>query len=128
VNPRLQITEIEMAEEQTPPKLVVVGLDGSSNAEKALVWTIALARALDAEVIPVYALERPFVAYYPLAVAPPVELLEGWQDEVRGVFENEWCRPLKESRWSPTQPQTPPEFPSIKLLTERCKQPAALAA
>ena len=46
---------------------------------------------------PVYALERPFVAYYPLAVAPPVELLEGWQDEVRGVFENEWCRPLKES-------------------------------
>jgi hypothetical protein len=29
--------EIEMAEEQTPPKLVVVGLDGSSNAEKALV-------------------------------------------------------------------------------------------
>jgi nucleotide-binding universal stress UspA family protein len=86
-----------MAEEQMPPKLVVVGLDGSSNAEKALVWTIALARVLDAEVIPVYALERPFVAYYPLAVAPPVELLQGWQDEVRGVFEDEWCRPLKES-------------------------------
>jgi nucleotide-binding universal stress UspA family protein len=86
-----------MAEEQTPPNLIVVGLDGSSNAEKALVWTIALARVLGAEVIPVYALERPFVAYYPLAVAPPVELLQGWQEEVRNIVEDEWCRPLKES-------------------------------
>jgi hypothetical protein len=41
--------------------------------------------------------ERAFVAYYPLAVGPPIELLEGWQDDVRRVFEDEWCRPLKES-------------------------------
>jgi nucleotide-binding universal stress UspA family protein len=81
---------------------IVVGLDASQAAGRALTWAVELARALGAEVIAVHAVDLP----------PPVprsrnrrnsvregrEQLRGiWREERQEAFEV-WCAPLWESR------------------------------
>jgi nucleotide-binding universal stress UspA family protein len=58
--------EVEMAKEDRASRLIVVGVDGSPEAGKALDWAVDLARALQAEVVAVHSLEVPFAAHYPL--------------------------------------------------------------
>jgi nucleotide-binding universal stress UspA family protein len=67
---------------------IVVGIDGSDNARRALSWAVELALALDAEVIAVHA----------------VGLLErfgevaddaGRYSGARHEFDTEWCEPLE---------------------------------
>lgn len=55
-----------MAKEDRASRLIVVGVDGSPEAGKALDWAVDLARALQAEVVAVHSLEVPFAAHYPL--------------------------------------------------------------
>jgi nucleotide-binding universal stress UspA family protein len=89
--------EVEMAQEQVGRRLVMVGVDGSSEAARALQWAIEEAREHDAEVVAVHALETQFLAYYSLEAGVPVQLEERWREEIQRVFEEDWCRPLKES-------------------------------
>jgi nucleotide-binding universal stress UspA family protein len=67
---------------------IVVGVDGSENARRALSWAVELALALDADVVAVHA----------------VGLLERFGEvvddddrhpDVRHVFDTEWCEALE---------------------------------
>jgi nucleotide-binding universal stress UspA family protein len=86
-----------MAQEQEGRRLVVVGLDGSDEAARALQWTIEIASDLRAEVVVVHALETQFLAYYSLEAGVPHQLHERWQEEIKQAFEEEWTSPLKGS-------------------------------
>jgi nucleotide-binding universal stress UspA family protein len=75
---------------------IVVGVDGSEAAARALEWAIGLAAPLDAEVIAVYAYELP--AYVPRpGGAPYVPEQENWERALRQDFELCWCAPLAEA-------------------------------
>ena len=78
----------------TVPQRILVGLDGSDGSERALAWAIQVATLLKAEVVAVYVLEplSPAAAGYGLA---PIALPDGWLDDLRRQFENEWSAPLK---------------------------------
>ena len=68
---------------------ILVGVDGSDYAQRALAWAIELATALDAEVVAVHALgllER-------LGSGPPVPVA-GHRSEVVERFERDWCHLL----------------------------------
>lgn len=67
---------------------VVVGVDGSANAQRALEWAIALAEPLGARVVAVHALgllDRLHDARVPTAPNRPAIVAQ---------FEQEWCAPL----------------------------------
>lgn len=76
---------------------IVVGVDGSDNAARALEWSIEVARQTGAEVVAGYSINIPppetsFVEggmpiYY------PTEMEEGLRTE----FEEKWCAPLRRS-------------------------------
>lgn len=71
---------------------IVVGVDGSSNSRAALEWAIALARPLSAEVVAVHAVG--LLAH--LGSGPPVPA-QTHLEELRSVFETEWCAALTRS-------------------------------
>lgn len=78
---------------RTDIRRIVVGVDGSEAAARALEWAIGLAAALDAEVIAVHAYELP--AYVPRpGGAPYVPEQENWERSLRQDFELRWCAPL----------------------------------
>jgi nucleotide-binding universal stress UspA family protein len=77
---------------------VVVGIDGSEHAAAALDWAIGLARTMDAEIVAVHAVETSINVYYPLGVVPPVQYEPEWRAELKVAFEEDWARPLRESR------------------------------
>jgi nucleotide-binding universal stress UspA family protein len=78
------------------PKRILVGLDGSSGSARALDWAIDLAKSLKAEVVAVYVLEllSPTAIGYGMA---PVQLPDGWLDDLRRQFETAWAAPLKQA-------------------------------
>ena len=77
-----------------PVHRIVVGVDGSDAAARALEWAIGVAAPLDAEVIAVYAYEMP--AHVPRAGgAPYVPEQENWERALRQDFELRWCAPLR---------------------------------
>lgn len=81
---------------RTPVRRIVVGVDGSEAAARALKWAIGLAAPLDAEVIAVYAYELP--AYMPRpGGAPYLPEQENWERALRQDFELRWCAPLAEA-------------------------------
>lgn len=75
---------------------IVVGLDGSAGATRAVSWAIDLARRTGAEIVAVHVGQEPVrdIAAYGFAAPLPVP---DWQDAVRGQFENEWCLPLRKA-------------------------------
>jgi nucleotide-binding universal stress UspA family protein len=73
-------------------RTIVVGVDGSSNSKIALEWAITLARSLSAEVIAVHAVG--LLAH--LGSGPPVPA-QTHLEELRRVFETEWCSSLTRS-------------------------------
>ena len=80
-----------------PQKTIVVGVDGSQNAERGLRWAIEQAREANAQILAVYAISPPPYRAMGMYVSPAVGFDEEWLSQVKSVFQNEWCRPLKES-------------------------------
>lgn len=71
---------------------IVIGLDGSEGAGRALAWTIDMAKRLDCDVCAVLAM-RPFGEF--IITAPPFPA--GTVQRVKDAFEQEWSAPLRES-------------------------------
>jgi nucleotide-binding universal stress UspA family protein len=68
---------------------ILIGVDGSDNARRALEWAVLLASQFEAEVVAVHAvglLAR-------LGEGPPIPS-HSHLDELRTSFESEWCAPL----------------------------------
>lgn len=76
---------------------IVLGMDGSDGAARAMEWTIPIARALDAEVIALYVFEFPVFPVAPLAI-PAVLEDEDLRKATQVALEGEWCRPLQEAK------------------------------
>ena len=76
---------------------ILVGVDGSEHAQRAVAWCAAHAVGLDAEVIVVHALE---VASY-VGYGPPYVWLTGptpeQREAARDVATREWCKPLADA-------------------------------
>jgi len=73
---------------------IVVGVDGSAGANRALQWAINLARRTGAEIVAAYVaqpLDSQVVTTF--GFVPPVSVA-GWVEEVRALFDQEWCLPL----------------------------------
>lgn len=70
---------------------IVVGVDGSDNARRALTWAAALASALDAEVVAVHS-----VGLLERLEEDGREDGAGYADS-RHRFDTEWCEPLDDS-------------------------------
>ena len=93
-------------------KRILVGVDGSENARRALLWAIDQARELEARILAVHAIELPpdlFAGYTPPTTAFDQEWREGimkrfqtafdqeWREGIKNRFQDEWLRPLKHS-------------------------------
>jgi nucleotide-binding universal stress UspA family protein len=73
-------------------KHIVVGVDGSDEAHRALRWAGRLARDLHAEVVAVYALNPLGEFTLSLPPFPPRNL----RREFRSQLEDRWCAPLRD--------------------------------
>jgi nucleotide-binding universal stress UspA family protein len=71
---------------------ILVGVDGSQNGQRALGWAVLLARQFGAELVAIHAVG--LLAH--LGDGPPVPSHQH-MDELRHVFETEWCRSLSDS-------------------------------
>lgn len=80
---------------------IVVGVDGSEGAARALRWAIGLAEEEEAEIIAVYALSpaADLARGTGNAVATGLGLRDArqrsWRDELRRKLEQDWCAPLR---------------------------------
>jgi nucleotide-binding universal stress UspA family protein len=99
---------------------IVVGVDGSESAARAVQWCVRYARALDAEVVAVHALEEPV---YPLptisyVAIPPLD--DEARAELHRVLDEEWCAPLREAgvRYRAVLADGPPAPVLIRLADE----------
>jgi nucleotide-binding universal stress UspA family protein len=87
-----------------PIRRIVVGVDGSDHAMRAVVWSARLARATGAEVIAAHAIESPvFLDGFPLVTGTiPAESWDvawkEWREHTRELLEQRWCRPLAAAR------------------------------
>jgi nucleotide-binding universal stress UspA family protein len=71
---------------------IVVGVDGTEGARRAVQWSAEQARDSDAEVVAVMAI-RP-MGEFAMSVPPlSMDTLRG----VREVFRSDWCAPLREA-------------------------------
>ena len=76
---------------------IVIGVDGSDPSRRAVEWCAEHARAFDAEVVAVHALEVPTYVgagppYIWLASGTP-EQRDAWRD----LAERDWCKPLADA-------------------------------
>jgi nucleotide-binding universal stress UspA family protein len=71
---------------------IVVGVDGSQNAQRALDWAILLGRRFGAEIVAVHAVGL----LTNLGDGSPVPS-HSHLEELRGKFESEWCASLQAS-------------------------------
>lgn len=74
---------------------IVVGVDGSAGAARAIQWAIALARRTGAQIVAAHVAQpigSDVAAMYGF-VAPVT--VPDWQDEVQRLFQQEWCLPLR---------------------------------
>jgi nucleotide-binding universal stress UspA family protein len=81
-------------------KRIVVGIDGSKQAGDALNWAIESAQSNKAEIIAVFAIPPPsYFEFGGLDVAPvvPPELDPEWRAQMLREFEDDWCKPLRDS-------------------------------
>jgi nucleotide-binding universal stress UspA family protein len=79
---------------------IVVAMDESEHAARAMRWCADHAGALDADVVVVHALDVTFVFGFgsPLALAPPPPPTpESRIEEIRDVIARDWCKPLADA-------------------------------
>jgi len=76
---------------------MVVGVDGSAHAERAVAWCAAHAAAFDATVVAVHVIETPAYgsAMGPYVSLPPLTATQ--LDELRDVVARDWCKPLADA-------------------------------
>jgi len=87
--------ESDMERDQRSPR-IVIGLDGSTGSAHALGWAIEMAKRLDAEIVAVHIESVPAYLPAPMGILPAMESPEQ-RDELRQIFEKEWCAPLRRS-------------------------------
>lgn len=77
---------------------ILVGVDGSVGSDRALRWSIELARELDAEIVAVHVLELP---RHPINLVRFIEVGKvsdkALGDELQATFEGDWCAPLHDA-------------------------------
>lgn len=75
---------------------IVVGVDGSEHARRAVQWCADHAKAFGAEVIAVHVMETPVPlasgAFYAVPSLGPEE-----REELREVIATKWCKPLADA-------------------------------
>jgi nucleotide-binding universal stress UspA family protein len=80
----------------TSRRVILVGLDGSPGSGRALEKAIELARTLGAEIVAVTVAQLMPYSAFP-GGEPVVAVADDWQSRLRETFEEEWCRPLRDS-------------------------------
>ena len=73
---------------------IVVGVDGSEPAKRALDWCATFAVRLDAEVVAVHAIDLPVIVAPMTTYVPIQQFTEVNREELRDVVTREWCAPL----------------------------------
>ena len=73
---------------------IVVGVDGSEPAKRALDWCATFAGRLDAEVVAVHAIDLPVIVAPMTTYVPIQQFTEVNREELREVVTREWCAPL----------------------------------
>jgi nucleotide-binding universal stress UspA family protein len=79
---------------------IVLAMDESQHAARAMKWCADHADALDAEVVVVHALDIAYIFGFgsPLGLAPPPPpYTEERIDEFRDVIARDWCKPLADA-------------------------------
>jgi nucleotide-binding universal stress UspA family protein len=76
---------------------IVVGVDGSESAGRAVAWCAAIAPRLDAEVVAVHAVEEPVYPVPTLAYVAVPPLSDEARAELLQLLEDEWCAPLRDA-------------------------------
>ncbi len=73
---------------------ILVAVDGSDCAHRAVEWCAQIAPSLDAEVVAVHVVEEPVYPMPALAYVSVPPLTPEARDEIRRTLEEEWCAPL----------------------------------
>jgi nucleotide-binding universal stress UspA family protein len=82
-------------------KRIVVGVDGSEGAARALRWAIGLAKEDGAEIIAVYALgpledlARGTTSAVSAGLGISQSRFSSWRNDLRQELEQDWCAPLR---------------------------------
>lgn len=75
---------------------IVVGIDGSAGANRALQWAISLARRTGAEIVAAHIAQPIPYEFAGFGFVAPVAV-PNWEAEARGQFQDEWCLPLRKA-------------------------------
>jgi nucleotide-binding universal stress UspA family protein len=76
---------------------LLVGVDGSEPANRAIAWCAKYASSLDAEIIAVHAVDIPLYSAPGVGYMPVAPLTDDDRDDLRGVVQTEWCAALNEA-------------------------------
>ena len=76
---------------------IVVAVDGSDSAHRAVEWCASVAPVLGAEVVAVHAIEEPVYPLPAMAYVAVPPLTAEARDEIRRTLEEEWCKPLADA-------------------------------
>ena len=76
---------------------IVVGVDGSDQAGRAVAWCARHAAALDAEVIVVHAIDLPMLVTPMTSLVPVAQFTEVDRDQIREMVTTEWRAPLEKA-------------------------------
>lgn len=77
--------------------MIVVAVDGSETAARAVGWTAEHAGELNADVVAVHVLEEPVYAVPPMVAVSMGSLPPEVRAEVHATLEHDWCAPLAEA-------------------------------
>jgi len=73
---------------------IVIGVDGSPGAARALEWTVTHAPLLDAEVVVVHSIDVTLAIPPPTVATPPFVIDDHLRADLRRALD-EWCAPLR---------------------------------
>jgi nucleotide-binding universal stress UspA family protein len=76
---------------------ILVGVDGSDHANRAVAWCAKHAASLNAEIIVVHAVDIPLYSAPGVGYLPVAPLTDEDRDQLRAVVQNEWCAALKDA-------------------------------